>query len=101
MTEYTPTTEDVRIWYAHDDLDYERLTEERYEKKFETNVAKFDRWLERHDSEVAQAERERISHLLKTVADAFLQSSEYKDGYLEAARHVLQNDWPIQYGGNK
>jgi hypothetical protein len=93
MTEYTPTVQGVREAAANGfsrSNGYNSVTPDE-----------FDRWLAQHESEVAQAERERIPYLLESVAEAFLEPSEYKDGYLEAARHVLENDWPIQYGGNK
>lgn len=49
----TPTTDQVRDGYAHDGLDYERYTKERYEAQAASLYAEFDRWLAAHDAEVA------------------------------------------------
>lgn len=52
MSEYTPTTEEVRAQWGYNYPDYNNTPEE------------FDRWLAQHDAEVAKAERERQAKLV-------------------------------------
>lgn len=46
MTDYTPTTEEVRERYANDEWDVENEAVAR--------LADFNRWLEEHDRQVAE-----------------------------------------------
>ena len=68
MSEYTPTTEKVRIYYANDGLEEERLREEVYLLRQAKLEKEFDRWLAQHDAEVAAAERERIIDILRNIS---------------------------------
>ena len=52
MTDYTPTTEEMREWHVRGDHAGNKSRSE-YE-------AEFDRWLEQHDREVAAVERAEV-----------------------------------------
>lgn len=49
MSDYTPTTDEVRRWYA--EPQYERF--DRRKRIVKQALARFDRWLAQHDAEVA------------------------------------------------
>ena len=54
MTDYTPTTAEVREWY-------DTFIEER---SGESGLPEFDRWLATHDAEVRADEREKAAQRL-------------------------------------
>jgi len=58
MSEYVPTTEEVRADYA-----------ETYEGTNELRYARFDRWLAAHDAEVAAMALEEKGYFLKGHAE--------------------------------
>jgi len=63
MTEYTPTTADVRAAYN------QLITATRpHELPHDYPCPEFDRWLAQHDAEVAAAERERIIDILRNIS---------------------------------
>jgi hypothetical protein len=53
MTDYTPTTDEVREWYGDDVTDADRAWEL-------AKRAEFDRWLAAHDEEVLDKAVERV-----------------------------------------
>jgi hypothetical protein len=56
MTDYTPTTDEVRDWYGDDVTDADRAWEL-------AKRAEFDRWLAAHDKEVLDRAVERVQEL--------------------------------------
>lgn len=56
MSEYTPSTEDIKWEYRNQCNQYYADCE----IKPQEHAEEFDRWLAKHDAEVAKAERERI-----------------------------------------
>lgn len=70
MSEYVPTTEDVRADYA-----------ETYEGTDERRYAGFDRWLAKHDAEVAAKAYERAIldvGLNPDLANQLLDTNPYR-----------------------
>ena len=83
MSDYTPTTEEVKANYAlvGDDEVVNSINEQ-----------KFDRWLEQHDAEVAKATEERIIKLLETeivLANEEMLTLHYDD---DLSRSFIKGD---------
>jgi hypothetical protein len=61
MSEYTPSTADMkRVYEEQFNLYYAE------EVRAKEHAKEFDRWLAKHEAEVARAERERIVELLRS-----------------------------------
>jgi hypothetical protein len=58
MTDYTPTTDEVREWYGDDVTDADRAWEL-------AKRAEFDRWLAAHDEEVLDKAARRAWEILR------------------------------------
>ena len=96
MSDWTPTTEQVRDGYRYD-AEYE------YHNPLSTEHVRlgraFDRWLAAHDAQVRAEERERIAQaivdeLARTTATARPEACEYADeGYChtEAREQALED----------
>lgn len=56
MNDYTPTKLEVRSQYANDSFGSD---------EYLSNVAEFDRWLEKHNAEVVKETEKRIIKLLE------------------------------------
>ena len=84
MSDYTPTTEDVRNGFANNEF-IKSGHNVAYLMEFAGEYqAQFDRWLAQHDAEVARAERERIVGLLKAHVynqSIYLCSCQNDDDY--------------------
>lgn len=98
MSEFTPTTEQVRSGYATDpEAEYRNPV--NYPAEEHENGRAFDRWLAQHDHEVRVAYEERrkpdpihIDNIDGTDAVAFMerQKREWQAEALEKAVHVLE-----------
>lgn len=82
MTDYyTPTTEEVRNGFANNQF-LKSGQDVAYLMEFAgTHQKEFDRWLEKHDAEVAKAEREGIIALLIELLEGYFSPEEAKAIY--------------------
>jgi hypothetical protein len=86
MSDYTPTTEEVKANYAlvGDDEVVNNINEQ-----------KFDRWLEQNNAEVTKSTEQRIVKLIEAeierVSNPMLVDREYLDG-LETAIALIKGE---------
>ena len=86
MSDYTPTTEEVKTNYAlvGDDEVVNNINEQ-----------KFDRWLEQNNAEVTKSTEQRIVKLIEAeierVSNPMLVDREYLDG-LETAIALIKGE---------
>lgn len=85
MSEYTPTTDDVRAEYI-----------DRNMFPFDRRMAReaFDRWLATHDAEVVAAERERIIADMENCShpDDWNVPFVYVSSYAKRLRNETENE---------
>lgn len=65
MSDYTPTTEDIRNAYMSGDWNDNPTDDDAMKRHF---AAKFDRWLTAHDAEVRADEREKVAQRIAAVS---------------------------------
>lgn len=71
MSDYIPQTRVVKADYIHSNA----LVRAGFSNTTESLGAEFDRWLEQHDAEVAEAERERINGII----EQFIENTDYPE----------------------
>lgn len=92
MSEYTPTTEEVRQTFAYVQAGLDH--DDGYPFVMDIHVTEFDRWLAEVKAEERRLEREHLIDGLRMVADYVLMPSKFRDGYAQALSDIEEDSLP-------